>query len=310
MTNISNPTAATKPLNFDSFERIANDTKINRDSSVEIATEKGGRVVIGLAAKSPFTGKVINLLGKPVNLNKVSDAQRQGVLATQAFKQALVQRYGQTIANAVDKHLLLSKNAGVLTAGDLRRNLKVTAAIVRLLQDPANQAKHTAHAAALHASLLSQRSRSREEDGSLSLPSAPPRSHSASTASDNSTTVHFAHRENPPAYRSTEDIRPSAPARSRSHSEQPQTSNPPPKRRSASDVSEIDEAGNRWHHNKLFVSPDQALTLAGESASLPEDPVVAKEAQRPRSQALSSEELDAKFKDIDAVIQKAKTDAG
>jgi ABC-type transporter MlaC component len=306
MPNISNPTAVTKPLDFDSFESIANDSKIKNDSSVEIATEKSGRIVIGLAAKSPFTGRVINLLGKPVNLSKISDSQRNGVLATQAFKQALVQRYGQTIANAVDKHLLLSKNAGVLTAGDLRKNLKVTAAIVRLLQDPANQGKQTAHAAALRSSALSQRSTKRDSDGSLTTPSAPPRSRSASTASDTSSRAHFANREDPPAYRSTEDLRPTAPARSRSNSEQSHISvdNKP---KSANEIDEIDEAGNRWHHVPIYISAEKAHELAGESASLPEEPSAAKEAQRPRSGAYSAEELEAKFKGIDAVIAKAKT---
>jgi hypothetical protein len=306
MPNISNPTAVTKPLNFDSFEKIANDAKIKNDSNVEIATDKGGRIVIGLAARSPFTGRVINLLGKPVNLSKISDAQRNGVLATQAFKQALVQRHGQTIADAVDKHLLISRNAGVLTAGDLRRNLKVTAAIVRLLQDPANQSKHNAHAAALRSGLLSQRSSKRDGDGSLTVPSAPPRSRSASTTSGNSTDAYFSNREAPPVYRSTEDLRPSAPQRSRSNSEQSKIS-VDVKPKSANEIDEIDEAGNRWHHVPIYVSADKAHELAGESASLPEEPIAAKEAQRPRSGAYSAEELEAKFAGIDAVIQQAKT---
>jgi len=303
MPNISNPTSATKPLSFDSFERIANDTKIANNTNVEIATSKGGRIVIGLAAKHTVAGKTINLLGKPINLSKVSEAQRNGVLATQAFKQALVQRYGQTIANAVDKHLLLSRNAGVLTAGDLRKNLKVTAAIVKLLQEPANQSKHTAHAAALRSSFLSQRSNRREEDGALATPSAPPRDRSPSSESHTSAQESFAHRDPPPAYRSTEDLRPTAPPRSRSSSENYQASSPPQKRRSSSEVSEIDEAGNHWHHNTLFVTPDQALELAEESSSLPNDPMAAEAAQRPRSRSLSPEELDETFKDFEALLK-------
>ena len=301
MPNITNPTAVSKPLNINSFERIANDSTIKNDSNIEIATEKGGRIVIGLAAKIPFAGKTVNLLGKPVNLSKVSEAQRNGVLATQAFKQALVQRYGQTIANAVDKHLLLSRNAGVLTAGDLRKNLKVAAAIVRLLQDPANQGKHAAHAAALRSSELSHRSTRRDGDGSLTAPSAPPRNRSISTDSDSSANTYFANREQPPAYRSTEDLRPSAPVRSRSNSEQSEVISSR-KSKSANEIAEVDEAGNRWHHVPMYISAEKAHELADESASLPEDPIQAKAAQRPRSRAHSTEELEEKFKGIEALL--------
>jgi|GEM_PF-2468812 len=289
--NISNPLSAGKSLDFKTFENLAKNKAIDGKATIGIATDSSGRTIIGLSAN--VGGKKVQQLGKAqTDLSKISPAQRNGVLATQAFKQALVQRYGETIANAVDKHLVKSGHARILTADDLRKNLKVAAAIVKILKQQPNPT--TAQSAAEKANQLSERSTRRQEDGSPSIPSAPPRSRSASTNSSDSVNQFFAGREQPPAYRSTEDLRPSAPPRSRS----------------ASEVSEIDQAGNQWHHNTLFVSPDEALELAGESASLPEDPVPAKAAQRPRAKALSQAELEASFDDFLKLLDEKNSNSG
>jgi hypothetical protein len=311
MTNITNPLGAAKTLDFNTFERLAKDSQVDNKATVHIATQTGGRVVVGLEAKTPIAGKKINLLGKPISdLSKATDAQRNGILATQAFKQALVQRYGETIANAVDKHLLQSGQAKILTAEDLRKNLKVADAIVRILKQTPQPAKHNHElsnsssrrnqdgspiepSAAKETSStrnhgLSNSSSRRNEDGSPAEPSAPPRSRSSSSSSESSVNAYFRNREQPPAYRSTEDLRPSAPPL------------PNPK-----EVSEIDEAGNQWHHNPLFVNTDDALEIAGESASLPEDPEAAKAAQRPRAKALSQDELEASFKDFEDLLKES-----
>jgi hypothetical protein len=283
MANITNPLSAGKALDFNTFERLAKDAQVDNKATVHVATQTGGRIVVGLEAKTPIAGKKINLLGKPISdLSKATEPQRNGILATQAFKQALVQRYGETIANAVDKHLLKSGQAKILTAEDLRKNLKVAAAIVRILKETPGSGQATKEPITRNHELSSSRGR-RNDDGSPVIPSAPPRSRSDSASSETSVDAYFNNREAPPAYRSTEDLRPSAPPRSRS----------------ASQVSEIDQDGNQWHHNTLFVKPDEALELAGESASLPEDPEKAKAAQRPRAKALSQAELEASFKQFE-----------
>ena len=279
MTNITNPTGAAKNLDFNTFERLAKDSQVDNKATVHLATQTGGRIVVGLEAKTPIAGKKINLLGKPISdLSKATEPQRNGILATQAFKQALVQRYGETIANAVDKHLLQSGQAKILTAEDLRKNLKVADAIVRILRETPASGQTAKEPITRNHELSNSRGR-RNDDGSPAEPSAPPRNRSASASSETSVDAYFNNREAPPAYRSTEDLRPSAPPRSRS----------------ASQISEIDQDGNQWHHNSLFVKPDEALELAGESASLPEDPEKAKAAQRPRAKALSQAELEASF---------------
>jgi hypothetical protein len=287
MTNISNPLGAGKTLDFNAFERLAKDSQVDNKATVHLATQTGGRIVVGIEAKSPIAGKKINLLGKPFSdLSKATDAQRNGILATQAFKQALIQRYGETIANAVDKHLLQSGQAKILTAEDLRKNLKVADAIVRILRETPGTGTPSKEPVAHNHELSNSRGR-RNDDGSPTEPSAPPRSRSASASSETSVNAYFSNREAPPAYRSTEDLRPSAPPRSRS----------------ASEVSEIDQHGNQWHHNTLFVRPDDALELAGETASLPNDPEKAKAAQRPRSKALSEAELQASFKSFEDFLK-------
>jgi hypothetical protein len=280
MTDISKPSGFTKPLDYSTFERVAKDTSLSNKSTIHLKIGPGGREIIGLEAKKPIAGRLIRALGKPLgNLSNASEAHRNGVLATQAFKQALVQRYGESIANAVDKHLLKSGRANILTAEDLRKNLKVADAIVRILKSsPTVASKQAPETSPTHNHELSNSSSRRNEDGSPREPSAPPRSRSPSTSSDTSVNAYFRNREQPPAYRSTEDLRPSAPPK------------PNPK-----EVSEIDEAGNQWHHNPLFVNPDEALEAAGESASLPEDPEAARAAQRPRAKALSQAELEASF---------------
>jgi hypothetical protein len=285
--------------------------------------------VVGLEAKTPIAGKKINLLGKPISdLSKATEPQRNGILATQAFKQALVQRYGETIANAVDKHLLQSGQAKILTAEDLRKNLKVAAAIVRILRETPGSGQATKDPITRNHELSSSRghrnddgspaepsaptrsrtasassetsvdafrqhelsnfSGRRNEDGSPREPSAPLRSRSASASSETSVDAYFNNREAPPAYRSTEDLRPSAPPK------------PSPK-----EASEIDEAGNQWHHNPLFVNPDEALEAAGESASLPQDPEAARAAQRPRAKALSQDELEESFRAFEDVLNQS-----
>lgn len=329
MANITNPTGAAKTIDFNTFERLAKDTKVDNKATVHLATQTGGRIVVGLEAKTPIAGKKINLLGKPISdLSKATEPQRNGILATQAFKQALVQRYGETIANAVDKHLLKSGQAKILTAEDLRKNLKVAAAIVKILREtpvtpkatPEINPKHqhelsnsssrrnddgsprepsapsgsrTASASSetsgseFRQHELSNSSSRRNDDGSPREPSAPSRSRATSTNSESSVDALFNHREAPPAYRSTEDLRSSTP--------------PPP---NPKEVSEIDEAGNQWHHNPLFLNPDEALEAAGESASLPEDPEAARAAQRPRTKALSEDELEASFKAFEDLLNE------
>jgi hypothetical protein len=292
MTNISNPLSSSKPVAFKAFEDLAKNASIENEATVHLSTDTGGRIVLGLEAKSPVAGKKTQALGKPItNLNKITDAQRNGLLATEAFKQAIVQRYGQNIANAVEKHLLKRGTVQILTAADLRRNLRVTAAIVKILkatpQTPAVVDKPSARQGQ-----LSQSSGRRNDDGSPRLPSAPPRERSTSEASETSVDQFFSHREQPPQYRSTEELRPSAPPRSRN----------------ASEVTELDEAGNAWHHNPLFISPDQALEL--EAASLPTDPAEAAAARRPRSKSLSPEELDATFKEFEDLLKDRNEKTG
>jgi hypothetical protein len=293
MTNITNPTGAAKNLDFNTFERLAKDSQVDNKATVHLATQTGGRVVVGLEAKTPIAGKKINLLGKPIkDLSKATEAQRNGILATQAFKQALIQRYGETIANAVDKHLLQSGQAKILTAEDLRKNLKVADAIVRILRATPTAPNDVADVRPNHNHELSNSSSRRNDDGSPREPSAPSRSRSASASSESSVNAYFRNREQPPAYRSTEDLRPSAPL-------------PNPK-----EVSEIDEAGNQWHHNPLFVKPDEALDFAGESASLPEEPEEAKAAQRPRAKALSQAELEASFDEALNLLNEKTNNSG
>ncbi len=292
MTNISNPISSSKPLAFKAFEDLAKNASIENEATIHLSKDTGGRVVLGLEAKSPVAGKTAKALGKPItNLNKITDAQRNGILATEAFKQAIVQRYGQNIANAVEKHLLKRGNVQILTAADLRRNLKVTAAIVKILkatpQTPSVDEKPSARQGQ-----LSHPSSRRNEDGSPRIPSAPQRERSLSEASETSVDKFFNDREPPPQYRSTEDLRPSAPPRSRS----------------ASKVTELDEAGNAWHHNPLFVSPDQALEL--DAASLPTDPDEVQAARRPRSKSLSTQELETSFKEFEDLLKDRKDKAG
>jgi hypothetical protein len=295
MANISNPLSGGKTLDFKTFERLAKDSQVDNKATVHLATGTGGRVIVGLEAKTPIAGKKINLLGKPISdLSKATEAQRNGILATQAFKQALVQRYGETIANALDKHLLQSGKAKILTAEDLRKNLKVADAIVRILRATPATLKEAPQIAEKHNHALSNSSARRNEDGSPTEPSAPPRSRSSSTSSETSVNAYFKNRDKPPPYQSTEDLRASAPPRSRS----------------ASEVSEIDQDGNRWHHNTLFIKPDDALELAGESASLPEDPEAAKAAQRPRAKALSQAELEASFDDVFKLLDDKNSGSG
>ena len=294
MSNITNPTGAAKNLDFNTFERLAKDSQVDNKATVHLATQTGGRVVVGLEAKTPIAGKKINLLGKPIkDLSKATEAQRNGILATQAFKQALIQRYGETIANAVDKHLLQSGQAKILTAEDLRKNLKVADAIVRILKATPAAPNEASDVHPNHNHELSNSSSRRNDDGSPREPSAPARSRSASASSETSVDAYFKNRERPPAYRSTEDLRSSTPP----------LANP-------KEVAEIDEAGNQWHHNPLFVKPDEALDLAGESASLPEDPEAAKAAQRPRAKALSQAELEASFDEALNLLNEKTNNSG
>jgi hypothetical protein len=296
MTNISNPLGGGKTLDFKTFENLAKNKAIDNKSTVHLATGSGGRVIVGLEAKSPIGGKKIQLLGKPLeDLSKVSDAQRSGILATRAFKQALVQRYGETIANALDQHLLKSGEPKILTAEDLRKNLKVAAAIVRILKASPDSEKTTQTTAKRNHTLSNSSSR-RNQDGSPVAPSAPPRSRASSTTSEDSADVFFRDREPPPAYRSTEDLRPSAPPKSPTLS--------------AKHVHEVDQAGNQWHHSPLYLKADDVLELAGESASLPEDPEKAKAAQRPRTQALSQDELEASLDEVIKKLNDQKNDLG
>jgi hypothetical protein len=289
MTNISNPLSSSKPVAFKAFEDLAKNASIENNATIHLSTDTGGRVVLGLEAKNPVAGKKTQALGKPIaNLNKITDAQRSGILATQAFKQAIVQRYGQNIANAVEKHLLKRGTVQILTAADLRRNLKVTAAIVKILKAQPQTPPLDEKTSARHGQ-LSQSSSRRNEDGSPRIPSAPPRERSVSESSDTSVDKFLNHREPPPQYRSTEDLRPSAPPRSRSSSE----------------ATELDEAGNARHHNPLFVAPDQALEL--DAASLPTHPDEAAAARRPRSQSLSTQDLEATFKEFEKLL-KDRTD--
>jgi hypothetical protein len=294
MSNITNPTGAAKNLDFNTFERLAKDSQVDNKATVHLATQTGGRVVVGLEAKTPIAGKKINLLGKPIkDLGKATEAQRNGILATQAFKQALIQRYGETIANALDKHLLQSGQAKILTAEDLRKNLKVADAIVRILRATPTAPNDAPDVRPNHNHELSNSSSRRNDDGSPLEPSAPSRSRSASVSSERSVDAYFRNREQPPVYRSTEELQPSAPP----------LANP-------KEVAEIDEAGNQWHHNPLFVKPDEALDLAGESASLPEDPEAARAAQRPRAKALSQAELEASFDEALNLLNEKTNNSG
>ena len=285
MTNISNPFSASKPSAFKAFEDLAKNASVDNEATIHLKNDSGGRVVLGLEAKNPVAGKKTQALGKPItNLNKITDAQRNGILATQAFKQAIVQRYGEAIANAVEKHLLKRGTVQILTAADLRRNLKVTAAIVQLLkatpQTPSVEEKPSARQGQ-----LSHSSGRRNEDGSPRVPSAPQRERSGSEASETSVDNFFSHREPPPQYRSTEDLRPSAPPRSRSPSQ----------------VSEVDNAGNQWHHNPLFISPEKVEEL--DAALSPTNPVAQEAVRKPRSKSLSTDELDATFKEFEALVK-------
>ncbi len=191
--NISNPVGG-HPLDLKVFENIAKDAKVSNKSTIHLATDSSGKVIQGLQAKSPFAGKLVVLLSKPItNLGKASAAQRNGILATQAFKQALIQRYGEAVANAVDKHMIKSGNAKILTAQDLRKNLKVAAAIVKILKETPRSAATpiTPESLAARNSRLSNSSGRRNEDGSSLEPSAPPRSRSSSNSSENSVDAFF-----------------------------------------------------------------------------------------------------------------------
>jgi hypothetical protein len=57
----------------------------------------------------------------------------------------------------------------------------------------------------------------------------------------------------------------------------------------------------------MYISAEKANELADESASLPEDPTQAKAAQRPRGRAYSAEELEAKFKGIEVLLDDQET---
>jgi hypothetical protein len=264
MTNISNPVSSSKPLAFKAFEDLAKNASIDNEATIHLNINTGGRVVLGLEAKSPVAGKKTQALGKPItNLNKITDAQRNGILATEAFKQAIVQRYGQNIANAVEKHLLKRGTVQILTAADLRRNLKVTAAIVKILkatpEAPATPATSeisetpsSARAASTHRGQLSQSSRRRNEAGEPDLPSTPTQL------------------------------------------------------RKANIVSEVDETGNRWRHNSLYISPEQVEDIVGE----PAPPKAADEeiaARKPRSESKITKELEANIDGFDEWLDQAAT---
>jgi hypothetical protein len=303
MPDISRPISSSKPLDFKAFEDIAKNTSIKGKSTIHIATQAGGRIATGLTAKSPFAGKIISLLGKPIsNLEKASPGQRSGILATQAFKQALIQKYGQAIANAVDKHLIQSGQPKILTAQELRKNLKVAAAIARILRSK-QATEQTKTSGRNHT--LSNSSNRRNDDGSPLDPSAPPRSRSSSLNSENSADVFFQNQEKPPAYRSTEDLRPSAPPQS-------PISNP-------KQGHEADQTGNQWHHNPLYIPPvgevksktelDRVIQeLEGQSPVTPQDKLEANTAQAPKGEVKSQAELDQFFKELEGQLPVAPED--
>ena len=260
MTNISNPLSTSRPVSFKAFEDLAKNASIQNEATIHLNTDKGGRVVLGLEAKSPIAGKKAQALGKPItNLNKITDAQRNGILATQAFKQAIVQRYGQNIADAVDKHLLKRGTVQILTAEDLRRNLKVTAAIVKILKATPDipespETPSLPETASARRGQLSHSSSRRNEAGEPDIPSAPVRLKSARV------------------------------------------------------VSEVDEAGNQWHHNPLYISPDQVLEIVAEPA--PSAPTAAPaeaptEAPKNRSASLITKELEASIDGFDDWLDQA-----
>jgi len=252
MTNISNPLSSSKPVAFKAFEDLAKNASIDNKATIHLSKDTGGRVVLGLEAKSPVAGKKAKALGKPItNLNKITDAQRNGILATEAFKQAIVQRYGQNIANAVEKHLLKRGTVQILTAEDLRRNLKVTAAIAQILK-ATPETPSSAETTSTRRGQLSQSSRRRNEAGEPNLPSA---------------TTHL---------------------------------------RSANIIPEVDETGNRWQHNALYLSPDQVEDIVGE----PSPPNVANKeiaARRPRSESAITKELEVKIEGFDEWLDQAAT---
>ncbi len=261
MTNISNPFSSSKPVAFKAFEELAKNASIENEATIHLNNNVGGHLVLGLEAKSPVAGKKTQVLGKPItNLNKITDAQRSGILATQAFKQAIVQRYGEGIANAVEKHLLKRGTVQILTAADLRRNLKVAAAIVKILKaTPETSATPNLPAASetpasgttpsTRHDQLSQSGRRRTEDGAPAVPDEPVRLHSARA------------------------------------------------------VAEVDEAGNQWHHNPLYISPDQVLDIVAEPspAKPAEEPVVAR---KPRSESFITKELEDRIEGFDDWLDK------
>ena len=250
MTNISNPISYSKPVAFKAFEDLAKNASIENEATIHLSKDTGGRVVLGLEAKSPVAGKKAKALGKPItNLNKITDAQRNGILATEAFKQAIVQRYGQNIANAVDKHLLKRGTVQILTAADLRRNLKVTAAIVKILK-ATPEAPEATGTSSTHRGQLSQSSRRRNAAG------------------------------------------------------EPELSSAPAQLRSARIVSEVDEAGNKWNQNPLFISPEQVLGIVAEpSPTAPTEK--ATEARKARSESAITKELEAKIEGFDEWLDQA-----
>jgi hypothetical protein len=306
MTNITNPVSAGKALDFNTFERLAKDAQVDNKATVHLATQTGGRIVVGLEAKTPIAGKKINLLGKPISdLSKATEPQRNGILATQAFKQALVQRYGETIANAVDKHLLQSGQAKILTAEDLRKNLKVAAAIVRILREASTPVTRNHE--------LSNSSSRRNDDGSPIASSASSRSSSVASNHELSNSSSSRNADGSP-------LEPSLPPRSRSASSDSKTGNEeiydrltpksaeeifdhltPKEEEEVFDHLEpqldVDGEQVKWKSpNPLYVSAETAHEIADEAAHLLDEKGNQIAAQRPRTHRLAPGELEASFK--------------
>jgi hypothetical protein len=247
MPDISNPSGLNKPIDFNTFDHIAKDTSLGKKSTLHLKIGPGGREVIGLEAKRPVAGKTIRSLDKPPqDLSDISESDRNGILATQAFKQALIQQYGKTIADALDKHLLKSGQAQILDVADLQKNLKVAKAIVRLL-------KATASAEA-------------------SIGNRGPVRTRRATESE------IDHIQK---FELTSQVR----QRTKSFN---------------------DASGNQWRNNPLFLDPETVIKASEEAAHLPEDPQLAKAAQRPRSKALSSTELEASFQEAFDILNERK----
>jgi len=325
--NISNPAGAGKTLDFKAFENLAKNQAINGQATIGIATDSNGRSIIGLSAN--VGGKKVQQLAKPDgDLSNISPEQRNGVLATQAFKQALVQRYGESIANAVDKHLVKSGHARILTADDVRKNLKVAAAIVKILRQQANAAPSTAHSAAQKANQLSQRSTRRQEDGSPVVPSAPPRSRANTENLAGSGDEVFDHLEPKGDQDPLETLGPGLDING--HPLQGFKENPLyVKPKAAEEVfdhlapkaseeifdhlgpqTDINGDSVQWSkENPLYVKSDTAFEIAGDAAHLLDEKGNQVAQSRPRTQQASPDELEKTHQQYqDFKNQQQKTD--